>query len=100
MTEQHRTHLRQAPEGPQGKFADIGCVMAPSCLSCHLAICIYEDPRGPRGAQHRGRDAEVARRCRDGWAPDAIAARYQISRRQVYRILRRLRDEDDPEAEG
>ncbi len=100
MTEQRRTRARHAPEEPEGKFEDRGCVMAPSCLSCHLPICIYEDPRGPRGAQQRNRDAEVARRFREGWGIAAIAARYQLSQRQVFRILRRLQDEEELPSEA
>ncbi len=75
------------------RYQDTGCVMAPACLRCHLPICIYDDPRGLRGATQQERDADIARRLAGGEHSDALAREYGISRRQVFRILRRLRVE-------
>lgn len=72
---------------------DTGCRAAPSCLNCPLSLCIYEDPRGPRAAIHAGRDTEIWRLYRTGWTAEALARRYNLSRRQVFRILSRVRAE-------
>jgi hypothetical protein len=92
-TEPHRGRrgapLDRVPELTH--YQDEGCVVWHSCLSCPLARCIYDDPRQGRGAGVRLRDAQIARLYREGWTAGAIAARYGITRRSVFRVLRRER---------
>jgi hypothetical protein len=73
-------------------YRDEGCVVWHACLTCPLPRCIYDDPRQGRGAANRLRDAEIARLAREGWSARALAARYQVTRRHVFRILRRERE--------
>lgn len=72
-------------------YRDDGCAVWRACLSCPLTRCIYDEPRGGRGAGNRLRDIEIARRAREGWSVDALAARYGVTRRHIFRILRRER---------
>lgn len=72
-------------------YRDDGCRVWRSCLTCPLARCIYDEPRQGRGARFRLRDAEVARLYREGWSARALAQRYGVHRRSIFRILRRER---------
>jgi hypothetical protein len=74
-------------------YQDDGCFVWHACLSCPLPQCIYDDPRGPRIALHRDRNTEIGRLSREGWSRRALAARFGLSRRQVFRILRRERED-------
>lgn len=70
------------------QYRDEGCEVEPSCLSCHLPRCIHDDPARSRELKHRRRDDEVRQAHRMGEASvSALARRFQISRRTVYRIL-------------
>ena len=94
MTTQHdiidlNPHPDRVPELTH--YRDEGCAVWHACLSCPLARCIYDDPRGGRGASARQRDSEIARLFHEGWSARAIANHYQITRRSVFRILRRER---------
>lgn len=71
------------------QYRDEGCEVEPSCLSCHLPRCIHDDPARSRELKHRRRDDEVRWAHKTGANVAALARRFQISRRTVYRILRR-----------
>ncbi len=73
------------------EWRDDGCEVAPHCLTCPLPRCRYDDPGGLRGLLNETRDAEVVRARALGRPVDEIAARFGISRRSVFRILRRRR---------
>ena len=73
-------------------YQDEGCVVWHACLSCPLARCIYDDPRQGRGAANKLRDLEIARLAREGWSVRALANRYGLTRRHVFRILQRERE--------
>ncbi|MER3421179.1 MAG: hypothetical protein C4290_11960 [Chloroflexota bacterium] len=73
-------------------YEDTGCVLFPSCLRCPLPRCVYEDPRGVQHYLRQNRDREVLRLVGEGSTVPEIAARLGVSRRHVFRILRRLRD--------
>lgn len=72
-------------------YRDEGCTVWHACLSCPLPRCVYDDPRQGRGAKTRMRDADIARLSGEGWTANDLAARYHISRRQIFRILRQER---------
>src|SRR3712207_3632554 len=74
-------------------YADTGCDLHDSCLSCPLARCRYDEPGGARRILAEGRDIEVLALQRQGGVTiDAIARRMGVSRRTVFRILARARN--------
>jgi hypothetical protein len=72
------------------RYRDEGCDLSPSCLDCRLPICRYDHPAGTRRLRTLGRDEEIVRLRRGDRLPiDALARRFHVSRRTVFRILRR-----------
>ena len=72
------------------RYRDEGCDLSPSCLNCRLPICRYDHPVGTRRLRTLGRDQEIVRlRRRDRLPIDTLARRFHVSRRTVFRILRR-----------
>jgi len=72
------------------RYRDEGCDFHPSCLTCPLPRCRYDEPGGVRALLNLGRDREILHlRRRQGLAVDTLAQRYGISRRTVFRILQR-----------
>ena len=72
------------------RYRDEGCDLSPSCLNCRLPICRYDHPVGTRRLRTLGRDQEIVRlRRRERLPIDALARRFHVSRRTVFRILRR-----------
>ena len=70
------------------EYRDRGCDLFPSCLSCPLPRCRYDEPGGVRAMLNRVRDREIRRmRFDDGVAVNEIARRFQVSRRTVFRAL-------------
>ncbi|MFQ5879780.1 MAG: sigma factor-like helix-turn-helix DNA-binding protein [Dehalococcoidia bacterium] len=83
-----RTRIDALPE--HFPYRDGGCDVHPACLTCPLPRCRYDDPRGARGLLNSQRDHEILQlRWRQGLAVDDLARRYGISRRTVFRIMRR-----------
>jgi hypothetical protein len=72
------------------EYADSGCDIWDRCLTCPLPRCRYDEPGGARQLFLRERDREIARLYRgDGVSIDVLARRFGISRRSVFRSLRR-----------
>ena len=72
------------------RYRDQGCDFHPSCLTCPLPRCRYDEPGGVRALLNLGRDREILHlRRRQGLAVDMLAQRYGVSRRTVFRILQR-----------
>jgi hypothetical protein len=72
------------------RYRDEGCDLSPSCLNCRLPACRYDHPSSTRRLRTLDRDAEIVRlRRRERLSIDALARRFQVSRRTVFRILRR-----------
>ena len=72
------------------RYRDEGCDLSPSCLNCRLPVCRYDHPGSTRRLRTLGRDQEIVRlRRRDCLPIDALARRFDVSRRTVFRILRR-----------
>lgn len=76
------------------EYRDEGCRVHPSCLSCPLPACIYEERYSVRQgrlarrrASLRARDMEIVARYRAGETSREIADTYGLSPRQVFRIL-------------
>ena len=69
-------------------YRDSGCDLFPSCLSCPLPRCRYDEPGGVRAMLNRTRDREIRRMRRDDRVPvNEIARRFHVSRRTVFRAL-------------
>ena len=72
------------------RYRDEGCDFHPSCLTCPLPRCRYDEPGGVRALLNSGRDREILHlRRRQGLPVDTLARRYGVSRRTVFRILQR-----------
>lgn len=72
------------------EYADTGCGLWDRCLTCPLPRCRYDEPGGARQIFLRERDREIARLYRrDHLSADELAHRFGISRRSVFRSLRR-----------
>jgi transposase-like protein len=73
-------------------YRDSGCDLHPSCLSCPLVRCRYDEPGGARQLLSRDRDREVITLQRHGGRSiEQIARHVGVSRRTVFRILARAR---------
>jgi len=71
-------------------YADSGCDIWDRCLTCPLPRCRHDEPGGARQIFLRERDSEIARLRRgDGAGIDELARRFGVSRRTVFRVLRR-----------
>lgn len=83
------------PENIQ--YRDEGCELSPSCLNCPLPYCRYDHPGGVRHIRNRGRDSEIVRlRYRERLPVNALARRFGVSRRTVFRVLKRANRETSP----
>ena len=72
----------------QSKYHDDGCYIHPHCLTCPLPHCIYDDTDGGRGMIKEIRDQELLKAYREeGLDVMALAQRFEISKRSVYRII-------------
>ena len=86
------TLLDVAPE--YFPYRDDGCEVSPSCLRCPLPQCKYDDPGWLQRARRKKRDKEIMAALRgDGLSVQQVAARFDLSQRTVFRILRRVGDE-------
>jgi hypothetical protein len=75
------------------EYRDTGCELAPSCLRCPFARCQYDVGGGVRRHMLDRRDREIALLRRRHHAPiDMLAGTYGVSRRTIFRILRRFGD--------
>jgi|GEM_PF-1039807 len=74
-------------------YEDTGCAIAPSCLRCPLARCIFDRPGSPGERRRRRRDHLIRALLARGWNPTQIATRFGLSASQVRRIRAALRAE-------
>jgi hypothetical protein len=68
-------------------YLDTGCDLHPSCLACPLVRCRYDEPGGVRRLLSNQRDRTIVALQRQGRPVNAIAQRFGISRRTVFRVL-------------
>ena len=73
-------------------YRDQGCDLAPSCLRCPVVRCRYDEPGGARKLLQVSRDEAVWHRRGEGVGIDALAQEFSLSRRSVFRILARGRE--------
>lgn len=72
-------------------YTDTGCDVHPSCLTCPLVRCRYDEPGGVRKLFSEDRDRAIVRMQREGAHVEVIARRFGVSRRTVFRALARGR---------
>ena len=71
-------------------FRDQGCDLHPSCLSCPLPRCRYDDPGWLQREERGQRDAEILRaRIAESLPVALLAARFGVSTRTVHRVIKR-----------
>ncbi len=70
------------------RYADSGCELYPSCLTCPLPKCRYDEPGGAAAMLRNGRDASILRLAdEDGMTVDRLAEQFGVSRRTIFRVL-------------
>jgi len=73
-------------------YADTGCDLHPSCLTCPLVRCRYDEPGGLKQLLSTQRDERIRRLVRqEGQSVDAVAQQFGLSRRTIFRSLARRR---------
>jgi hypothetical protein len=85
-----RSRIDALPENTE--YRDGGCDLYPSCLNCPLPRCRYDEAGGAAAMLRIGRDASIARLAeRERFSAHELAAMFGVSRRTVFRVLRRAR---------
>src|SRR6185503_9569483 len=69
------------------RYADTGCDVHNSCLTCPLVRCRYDEPGGARRLLSDERDRSILSLRREGRPIALIDRRFGISRRTVFRVL-------------
>ena len=69
------------------RYRDDGCDVNPSCLTCPLPRCRYDEPGGLTGLLNGLRDREIVALKSRGVAVEEIADTFGVSRRTVFRVL-------------
>ena len=71
-------------------YRDDGCEVSPSCLRCPLPQCKYDDPGWYRRLRQNEKDGEVVTAMwGDRLSVPEVAARFALSQRTVFRMIRR-----------
>ena len=88
-----RAAVAPEPEpGPDSYYADDGCEVAASCLACPLPRCKYDDIRWYERNRRLANDLRMTAVIeREGLSAEEAAARFAITKRTVFRVLRRSR---------
>ncbi len=68
-------------------YRDEGCRYWHACLTCPFPRCVFEEAGGPARALRTWRDREIRRCFARGERVPAIAGRFGLTRRSVYRIV-------------
>ena len=72
-------------------YKDLGCELAPSCLSCPFPQCRHDLPGGARELVLRQRDEALRARWKEGANADTLATEFGVSRRTVIRVTKSRR---------
>ncbi|HXG42135.1 MAG TPA: helix-turn-helix domain-containing protein [Dehalococcoidia bacterium] len=75
-------------------YRDTGCDIHPSCLSCPLPRCRYDEPGGIRALLGAYRDRQIVALRRQGVGIEELARRFGVSRRTVFRALEKARAQE------
>ena len=83
MTEMRVRDTR--PDLPDGlSYVDNGCRVHPHCLTCPLAVCIFDVPE--RSQRGKMRLDEINELLAAGFTAVAVAARLNVSTRTIFRL--------------
>ena len=86
-----KTMTDQGPE--YYHYEDTGCEVSPSCLSCPLPQCKYDDPVCFQRHRRLARDLNVWNTMQaESLTADEAAQRFSVTVRTIFRITRRCRD--------
>ena len=81
-------------------YEDTGCEVSPSCLTCPLPQCKYDDPLWFQRYRRITRDMKVWSTMQsEALTVEEAADRFSVTVRTVFRIMRRCR-EAAPELDG
>ena len=86
----HQRGTNALPENTN--FRDNGCEYSPSCLTCPLRICKFDDPGWIKREDTEKRDEAFLRFKSMKWSADEIATEMKVSSRTVHRVLRAQRE--------
>lgn len=102
-TDQADKKRRPARDDALPEFAvyhDDGCEVSPSCLSCPLQVCRYDVPGGLKTITSEKRSEEILFLAGQGKGIEAIAVQVNVSRRSVFRTLKKSRTSQEPPGPG
>jgi len=68
-------------------YRDTGCHVHPSCLSCPLERCLFDDPRAFYRRRSESRVLAMIVLVSQGLTPTEVARNLGVSRRTVFRWL-------------
>ena len=75
--------------GEYEHYEDTGCDVSPSCFTCPLVSCKYDDPFEYARWRHQKRYSAIGDMWRGGASVEDLMSFYKITRRAVQRVLRR-----------
>ncbi len=78
--------LRRDAYPEEAFYADTGCHVHPACLTCPLAVCVFDDPLQFQREKARQVGARMKILQDRGWTADDLAAKFKVSRRTVFRL--------------
>ena len=82
------TYVRASTLPENACYQDDGCDVSPSCFSCRLPMCKFDDPRWFQRENRRERDLRIIRdRSEKGFDVPELANRFGVSTRTVHRVL-------------
>jgi len=74
-------------------YEDTGCEVSPSCLTCPLPQCKYDDPVWFQRHRRMARDMKVwATMQSESLTAEEAAQRFSVTVRTIFRITRRCRE--------
>lgn len=88
MSPSRVTRSNAFPEG--ANWADTGCILYPTCLSCPMRQCVYEERGGIQALLNREKRNRIILLKQRGVSVRNISHDLAISIRSVYRALEQL----------
>ena len=74
-------------------YEDTGCEVSLSCLNCPLPQCKYDDPAWFQRYRRLSKDLKVLTAMRlENLTVEEAAARFSVTVRTIFRIMRRCRE--------
>ena len=71
-------------------YRDMGCDIHPTCLTCPLPRCRYDEPGWQQREERQQRDVELLQvQLRHSMSVEELATHFGVSSRTVHRILKR-----------